>query len=425
MDEQKKEELFEVSRHLKRAENGLKNANISERNKAVIVRLEQYLIAKGLSIMRVRKYIINCKILAETYGKDFEDFTKDDCDAVMTLLRQRVINQAEINKEINIGKDIQPKRYKENSLNDFTGVLKMLFKFLDGVTCKGQSPRACHLVKKNVKNKLRKEDLVTEEQVNQLVASASTLQYKTIISILFESAARPSELRGVDIKDITRTERGYKIEVDGKTGQGYIYCITSAPLLTSWLNNHAFRSPNSPLFYLLKDGKPKYWRDSTWRKMIHGLSKKVLGRAIPLYRLRHSRAEDLIEKGMQTSKIKMVLRHAKGSNVLESTYLHMDDSDTESAYCDAAGVEMPVQERKKSVFVAKKCKCGTDLSPHQLMCEKCGMIADPTIKTINEASGKFSFNAFNAEEKAVFNAEIAELKAELLRELRKEMVVKA
>ncbi len=402
MDADVREQLFDLNQKQKNVEDGIKNSKMSERNKATLEGCKKYLLSR-ISVSRAVRYLYGCKTIAELYNKDFEDYTKADCDNVVNLLRQ------------------SPKKYKENTMNDFIGTLQMLFKYIDGITDKTQSPRCAHLIKKNVENKLLKENLVTEEEVNRLIANAPTLQYRTILGLSFESGARPAEIRGIRLKDITKTERGYKIMIDGKTGVRPIFSITSAPLMTEWLQSRAFKEKDMPLFYNIKDGKPCFCKHHAWSKMLDILSLKVLGRKIPLYRLRHSRATILIQMGMQTAKVKNILGHARGSDTLEKTYLHLDDTDLENSYADAAGLARTEQKKIESTFVVKTCKCGVQIASYQKMCEKCGSIEDPTKWALPEERSKFSFNALPDEEKAFMKATLAEMKAEVMKELRKEL----
>lgn len=398
MDADVREQLFDLKQKLKNVEDCIRNSKMSERNKATLEGCKTYLLSR-ISTLRSIRYLYCCKKIAEIYDKDFQDYTKADCDNVVNLLR------------------ISPKKYKENTINDYIGTLQMLFKYIDGITGKTQSPRCAHLIKKNVENKLLKENLVTEEQVNQLIDNAPTLQYKCILSLLFESGARPAEIRGIRLKDITKIERGYKIIIDGKTGIRPIFSITSAPLMTEWLQSRAIKEKDMPLFYIVKDGKTMFCKHHTWSKMLDILSLKVLGRKIPLYRLRHSRATILIQMGMQTAKVKNILGHARGSDTLEKTYLHLDDTDLENSYADAAGLPRIEQKKIESTFVVKTCKCGVQIASYQKICEKCGSIEDQTKWMLPEERNKFSFATATDEEKAFMREEIRKMVQELAKQM--------
>ncbi len=397
MDTEVKEQLFNLTRRLELTKEGLMKAQINEKNKALVPRFETYLCSRGISEIRKIKYLADYKAVALIYDKPFEEYTADDCSEVMKRLKEAT--KPANDEKGNVIKDESGnpklvKRYKDTSLNDYVSLLRILFKFLDGVKGKGQSHRTEHLQKIMLKDKLRKEDMVTEEEVNRIICSMPTLQYQTIFSLIFEGGARPEELRGALITDVTKIERGYKIMISGKTGMRPLFAITSAPLLTRWLNSHAFlqnkddvANKNIPLFYggYKTNGKPKFWQHQTWYSMFTRACKRVLGRSVPIYWLRHSRICNMVDKGIQTSRIKAVVGHSRGSTTLERCYLHMNDDTIEQTSCEAAGVEYSKEKKVKGTFTAKTCKnCGVAVAPHQLICEECGEKVDPTIKVINQ-----------------------------------------
>ncbi|MBU4245701.1 tyrosine-type recombinase/integrase [archaeon] len=354
MDADIREQLFDLNKQIAQTENTIKKSCMLGSNKQILEGFEKFLYSRGLSILRIVKYLRTSKTIAEIYDKPFSEYTKNDCDTVMMRLRQ------------------SPKKYKPNTINDFIGGLRMLFKYIDGADGKAQSPRTAHLIKKATQNKLRKEDLISESELLKIISAMPSKQYQCIISLLYESGARPSEIRAIQQKDISQIENGYKLNISGKTGQRTIFSVSSAPLLREIINNNPYKEAQTPLFYALEDGKPRFCQHKAWESMFGKVTFKVLGRKLNLYRLRHSRATTLIERGFNTSIVKSVLGHSRGSNTLEKTYLHLNDGDLLDAYCTAAGHENKEKKPIKNIFQAKVCRCGNTMSAHQILCEKCG-----------------------------------------------------
>jgi len=84
-----------------------------------------------------------------------------------------------------------------------------------------------------------------------MIDKAYHIRDKALISVLYESRCRISDLLTRRIKHIVFDEYGAILMIDRKTGMRRIRLIQSVPLLANWIENHPQRdNPNSFLCLL-------------------------------------------------------------------------------------------------------------------------------------------------------------------------------
>ncbi len=88
------------------------------------------------------------------------------------------------------------------------------------------------------KNRKLPEEILTEEEIKQIIEAAYSIRDKALISLLYHSGCRIGELLNIKIKDLTFDQYGAVVIVDGKTGMRRIRLIEPVPLLANWISNH-------------------------------------------------------------------------------------------------------------------------------------------------------------------------------------------
>ncbi len=409
-NEDVRERLFDLKGRLAKMEALVKNAETSQQNKDTIFAFEQHLLTKQISIPRVIKYIQFAKTIAVNYDKDFVEYTKTDVDAVVTKLRLYG-NQKQLRKTL------RERKYKLASMNDFATCLKQLFRFIEGLGDDEQSLRVRHLKQKRPQSTLRREDLLTDDEINRLIAAMPTPVYQAFTSLLADTGMRIGEARGILLQDMKKNVHGYRVYVDGKTGRRPCFAIISEPLITKIINSHIDKNnPTAPLFYMVKRGKMLFLRHTTYAKTLKVLGKNVLGRPnITPYTLRHTYCTKLILRKVPEAVIRKAVGHSPTSRAL-ATYTHLVDEDVENEMFRLAGLPSD-NKQQPSAFVAKSCpKCGLRLSPHEAICS-CGAIIDSGMIAVKEEKPKFDFSTLNEEEKAFMREELRKMAMELAKEI--------
>ena len=99
------------------------------------------------------------------------------------------------------------------------------------------------------KKRLERKDLLTPEDIESLLRVCQSTRDKALIAMLWETGARISEIGNLQLKHVTKRAQGYTLDLTGKTGQRSPLIISSAPLLTTWMQNHPFREDaDAPLW---------------------------------------------------------------------------------------------------------------------------------------------------------------------------------
>ncbi|NJD52503.1 MAG: hypothetical protein FIB07_06490 [Candidatus Methanoperedens sp.] len=70
--------LYNYEKNLRTTEERVRSSNTSEANKQVIFEYESYCFAEDLKVVRVIKHLMELKVLAEVFGKDFSKASKQD-----------------------------------------------------------------------------------------------------------------------------------------------------------------------------------------------------------------------------------------------------------------------------------------------------------------------------------------------------------
>jgi len=161
--------------------------------------------------------------------------------------------------------------------------------------------------------------LIDEATIRMIIKNTPELKIKTMLALLYELGLRVSELANLTYKDLDTTEWSCYV----KRSKGSI--ASKVPIVSSWvkeliveyLSEYPPSSPDDPLFRSQKGGK---YRVSTLSAMIKNvLRMNGLPNAHP-HDLRHSRATNLIKKGLEVTAIARLLGHKSLSSTLR--YLH-------------------------------------------------------------------------------------------------------
>jgi len=264
-----------------------------------------------------------------------------------------------------------------NSTNTYIlklSTLKLYFKWLYGIKKKGKYPKIVDFPFPERKlNNLTPEDLLTEEEVLKLIEACDRPRDKAIISLLFDSAIRRGELRGLDIKDIKIDGEIGTIEVDGKTGRRSVPISKSIPYLRDWINCHPFKdNPDSPLFISLKGNVGDRLNRETIRYVIIVAKKRAkISKNVFPHLFRHSRLTQLDKKGLSHTAMKYFAGWSKNSD-MPSVYSHFSSQDTQEAVFQVDGVVKREEEKKfLEPVVCPNPKCRSLQSPKNLLCSLC------------------------------------------------------
>jgi len=145
--------------------------------------------------------------------------------------------------------------------------------------------------------------VLTKEEIKQLIDCSETGKSKLIISMLYATGLRVSEIVNLKIKDINFEEKMGKVQSGkGKKDRMFVMPEKIIEQLRAYMTNH----PNNQ--YLFSETKPLTTRNI--QKIIKHTAKKAnLQQRITPHTLRHSYATHLLENGTDIRYIQVLLGH--------------------------------------------------------------------------------------------------------------------
>jgi len=329
------------------------SADLLGKNKEYI---EQFLIkcqGAGISTLRLVFYANRLRQIGEILKKDFKEAERADFENVMAKLEER--------------------GFKPNTTDAFIVSIKVFYRWLYRLDRGEPLPKSVSWIeRRRPPNTLKKEDLLTEEEIGLMIRRADDPMIKTMIAVLYESAIRPEELRGMRMRDVYINTSTVKMYVRGKTtkeaGERVVFCARSYPLIQDWMRHHANRGDLDGWLWPDRRDKNMPISDDNLRQILYRLAKRSLpGKKVWPYLFRHT-AGTWIYKNFSAPIARRMMGHAPGSR-MERVYVHLAEEDLENAIEAEYNLAGGEKTAKKGVCV----KCGSILYFGDFCCRKCGL----------------------------------------------------
>ena len=345
----------------------LKNSSLSDRNKELILEFHNYCFAEGLSISRVLRYIYCLDKVCQWLDKDLDKVEKKD----MVSLIQR----------------IERSSYADNTKVLFKVCLKKFYKWRNN----GEYPEMVSWFKSHTRNSNHKlpEELLTEDEIKRMIASADHPRDKAFIAMLYESGCRVGEIATLQIKNVYFDKYGAKLIVDGKTGMRRVRIINSVPYLVSWLEIHPFKdNPDSYLWINIghtKKNEPMQYR-GIYNLLRNCAEKASVKKKVNPHAFRHARATHLASY-LSDAQMKQYFGWVQGSD-MAGIYVHLNGKEVDSALLKMNGLKADEDDYKKEgVLKPVVCpRCSYSNPSTAKFCSRCGLPLDT--KTAIEADKK-------------------------------------
>ena len=148
------------------------------------------------------------------------------------------------------------------SSHDHKKILKIFFRWLKlghrSFKKVGDPSETKDVVVSDVESEIMRERLATDDDRRKLIEGChGNLRNIAIIDCSYDAGPRAGEILNCQLKHITQDKYGFKIEVDGKTGQRPIRIIKAAPSLAKWLESHPYKSDRNAAAWPAITGKNK------------------------------------------------------------------------------------------------------------------------------------------------------------------------
>ncbi|WP_317193482.1 tyrosine-type recombinase/integrase [Olleya sediminilitoris] len=154
-----------------------------------------------------------------------------------------------------------------------------------------------------------------------LISNTNNLKHKTIITLLYSSGLRISELINLQLKDISLDRKQIHVQ-SGKGRKDRIASISDhfIPMVVEYYRSY------KPKIYLFEGiNKGKYSAQSVRQFITKSCKKAKLNKPVTPHTLRHSYATHLLENGVDIRYIQSLLGHAKPETTMIYTHVQRKD----------------------------------------------------------------------------------------------------
>lgn len=304
------------------------------------------------------------------------------------------------------------KQFTINTRYDYITIVKGFLRWLvsNGYANNDLTIEGINRVKNPPKQYVTKSeyDLLSDDDVYKLLESShSSVQLSAMISLLYWTGARISEILSLSWGDLTFEHQLLKIRIYSPKNKNYRYspCSEALEWVAAWRNKYpAIISGgaigNNPVFvsYNRKDMKYESILYPNARKQIQLLCKKVLNRHITIHAFRASDITNTAKRGIPDSINKAIHWGNQSTNMLR-TYTLLSDSDIDNAMRKRAGIDTEQEE----LPIPRLCPiCGTMNNPYADFCKSCGAALTREKRKRQIEIREASVNA--QKEKSVFEA---------------------
>jgi site-specific recombinase XerD len=330
---------------------------LSSRNKELIFRFLNHISAE-VSERRLTFYTHKLRKLAGWLKKDFNVATEEDMRSVLTFLSKGKARE-------------DGSRFSEGSLHGYKVTLKRFYRWLEGDD--EDYPRKVRWIKTNGDTaRIREpEQLLTPDEVFEMIRQARNPRDKALVSFLYESGARISEMLSMKMRHLEFTSTMVKATLPiSKTRPRIIPLVSCTRHLSNWVNYHPLKDNSDAVLWsnMKHDGsKPLASQTvgSILRRIAHnaGIDKRIYPHLFRACSITHKQLAGWPEQAIKAfhglSKDSKVMKHYSHLSYgnLEQIQRKMNGLPVEDSADMNGGIKCPACGKKNPLYV-ETCDCG-------------------------------------------------------------------
>jgi integrase len=210
----------------------------------------------------------------------------------------------------------------------------------------GKKDIVAWIQKKNPKETLKSDDILTTDDINRLMDTTNSHYYKALIAFLYESGSRINEAKALKYKDFQETNEGMICNIPTtKTNAGYRKVIL--PFTSQYIRNlktYLNASENDIVFNV------GVWATND---MLKKMGKRAgITKPIHCHVFRHAQATTMVQLGYNEAIIRKKLGWSPTSGMI-ARYQHLNDNDVIEATLKNTG-KLPHTAIKTEIKEAEK-----------------------------------------------------------------------
>jgi len=240
--------------------------------------------------------------------------------------------------------------------------------------------------RKMMKKTINKSDLLTRDEIRQILKEMRRPIDKCVLMMLLESKARKSELIDLKMKDVTFYDSHVMMYVRvSKTAQRSIPLVESVPYMYRYLEDHPKKDdPDAPFFMTKYGGMYKKYSRTAFNRILERNTEFLDKKVFP-HLLRHTGLTEMASH-LTEFQLKQIAGWTMDSKQA-ARYVHLSNDDLENKILEMHGIKPPTKETRVIHVEIVKCpRCNYDNSDLDHFCSRCGSALN--IKTVMDHEGE-------------------------------------
>jgi integrase/recombinase XerD len=366
-EEKKPKKAKSIEEKLKDRKDNLKNTGASENNIKLATKFINSLIRDAGSKNSALAYLSSMSFILKNSRFEFSDATVDDIEELLDTIENWIATQG-----INKGSTLSSAT-KNNLRVHFRVFLKYI----------SRHDLADKVKTRNLKNLKLPEDILTKDEVLEIIDKAGSLRDKAILGLLYESGCRAGEILSMKVKNIEFLNNGGCAATfpKGKTGARRVLIFNFAAYMRQWIEAHPLKdNPEAPL-WVVDDYRLTPLSYSGLRFILREIVPRTsIKKRIWLHGFRHSRATHLAEYFTE-QQMKSYLGWTASSD-MPAVYCHLSGKDLDKTVKEMYGIED--KETPIDLMKPGKCsRCQEMNAPAANFCFRCGLpLTQETVITL-------------------------------------------
>ena len=364
------EPIYSVKQNLESAKQRLKNSGLPDNVKDKIFEFVDVL-REGSGIKEHRQYFYyeRLLILSEVLGERILNPSKQDVLKAISELRDRTT--------------IRHASYSPSTISDFKKVLKKFVKYAnDGELAKFWSD----IHSEKIRSRYSASDqMISYDELQSLLNACKNLRDKALISLLWDSGIRASELLQLKVKDFQKSSDGLyavlNIQQGSKNYKQRTVILTGdsvvlVPQYIEFLKDFLKDKFSDDGFLFIGIGKEKPGENLNYddlRSLVQKIAKRSgIQKQISPHLFRHSAATRMASESLPVQIFTKQMGWS--SNKMADNYSHLDSKSQIKAILKAQGIPITDEDLKKPISkVNRRCpRCHVVNTGSARFCSNCG-----------------------------------------------------
>lgn len=210
-----------------------------------------------------------------------------------------------------------------------------------------------------------------DTEVKPMIDSAANTRDAALLATAFDSGARSGELHGLRVGDLTTSEYGVRLRLDGKTGQRSVTLVPAEHYLSQWLGDHPASNDGTAALWS-KLSSPERISYRRYLQLFKTCGKRAgVTKPVTPTNFRKSNASWLARQGANAALIEDRQGRTRGSKAVARYVSRFGEGDESRQYAALHGID--VGETQTESLAPIECqRCGRETPHDEPMCVWCG-----------------------------------------------------